>query len=43
MNFLEKFEPPVLIGEGAFGRVYRVKDRESGAVQALKVIEHEPV
>ena len=43
MKFEEQFEPPVLIGEGAFGRVYRVKDRKSGAVQALKVTEHEPV
>ena len=38
-RFLDTYEEPVLVGEGAFGKVYRVKKRGTDAYYALKVIE----
>ncbi len=38
-----KYEPPVLVGEGSFGKVYRLKEKESGEYAALKVMNNKAV
>jgi serine/threonine-protein kinase len=43
MDFSEVYETPVLVGEGAFGKVYRLKNKETGEFAALKVIENKSV
>ncbi len=38
MLFSEQYETPVIIGEGSFGKVYRLKEKETGNCYALKVL-----
>ena len=37
------YETPILVGEGAFGKVYRLKEKASGQFYALKVLESEAI
>ena len=39
MDFSAKYETPVKVGEGSFGTVYRIKNKETGEYAALKVIK----
>jgi serine/threonine-protein kinase len=43
MKFEDRFETPVPAGEGAFGKVYRLKDKKTGINYALKVMENRSV
>lgn len=43
MDFEEIFDTPELIGEGGFGKVYKVKSKEDGTIYALKVMENRAV
>ncbi len=38
MDFFNEFDQPVIVGEGAFGKVYRLKKKDSDEYAALKVI-----
>ncbi len=38
-----KYEPPVLVGEGSFGKVYRLKEKDGEGYAALKVLENRAV
>ena len=39
MDFSDKYEAPVLVGEGSFGKVYRLKEKGSDNYAALKVLK----
>ncbi len=39
MNFSDKYEAPVLVGEGSFGKVYRLKEKGEDKYAALKVLK----
>ena len=43
MDFSAKYETPVKVGEGSFGTVYRIKNKETGEYAALKVIKEKKV
>ncbi|MCR4616937.1 MAG: serine/threonine protein kinase [Lachnospiraceae bacterium] len=43
MDFSDKYESPVKVGEGSFGTVYRCKNKEDGSFAALKVIKDKKV
>ncbi|MBR1860272.1 MAG: serine/threonine protein kinase [Lachnospiraceae bacterium] len=43
MNFEDKYEPPVLVGEGSFGKVYRLKEKKGSGFAALKVMDKKEV
>lgn len=42
-RFEDTFDAPVLIDEGGFGKVYRLKNKETGDYLALKVLENRNV
>ncbi len=43
VDFSSVYDEPVLTGEGSFGKVYRIKNKETGEFAALKVISDKEV
>ena len=43
MDFSAKYDTPVKVGEGSFGTVYRIKNKESGEFAALKVLKDKKI